>query len=339
MTTSTMKKKYSLLQHNTFRLKVRADYYFSYSNEEELLAGLPQVRSLDCPILMVGEGSNLLFMGDYKGVVIHSAISGCEIVDENGDDIIVRVGSGVVWDDFVAWAVAKGYGGVENLSAIPGAVGASPVQNVGAYGVEAKDVIYKVEAIALATGEKRFFSNADCEFEYRDSIFKNELKGKYIVTYVDFKLSKCPTIDVSYGNIKAMLNDREPSLSLLRKLITSVRNSKLPDYKKLGNAGSFFTNPYVAVDKYEALKQEFPDMPCYPIDDVTVKVPAGWLIDRAGLKGFQHKNAAVHEDQALVLINTGGATGAHILELAHIIIDKVNAMFGVELVPEVNILG
>lgn len=336
--TQSLKNKYPLLALNTFGIAVDTHYYFAYDSEEVLQNVLPQVNALNKPILIIGEGSNLLFLSNYDGVVLHSEIDDCTIVEDNEEDVIVRVGSGMIWDDFVAWAVDNDFGGVENLSSIPGTIGASPVQNVGAYGIEAKDVIVEVEAIELSTGDKRVFSNSDCKFSYRDSVFKNELKGKYAVTYVSFKLNKQPVFNVSYGNIMTMLDGREPSLSLIREVITEVRNSKLPDHKILGNAGSFFTNPFVSIEVYKDLIKEYEDMPHYKVNDTTVKVPAGWLIDKAGLKGYSYKNAAVHQDQALVLVNKGGATGSEVLELAHIVIDKVKAMFGITLVPEVNVL-
>lgn len=339
MTLNTITTNYSLKPHNTFGIDVKAAYFFAYDSEDLLSQYLDEINTLNVPILQVGEGSNLLFINNYKGIVLYSQITDYTISSEDEENINVRVGAGIIWDDFVAWAVDNGYGGTENLSLIPGTVGASPVQNIGAYGVEAQDLITQVETIELATGEKKLFSNDDCQFAYRNSIFKNELKGKYTVTYVTFKLHKKPKFNLSYGNINALLEGLEPSLTNIRQVIIAVRNSKLPDYTILGNAGSFFTNPYITKEHYKTLKKTFPLLPHYPISDTEVKIPAGWLIDQCGLKGRQHKGAAVHQDQALVLINTGKASGQDIVTLSHIVIAEVKAKFGITLTPEVNIIG
>lgn len=338
MTLNTILESQSIKAYNTFGIDVNSDYFFAYDSEDVFIDNLAGIKRLNRPTLMLGEGSNLLFINDYKGIILHSQIKGFDIIEDDNDKIKVRVGAGVIWDDLVAWAVEKGYGGIENLSAIPGTVGASPVQNIGAYGVEAQDIITKVEAIELATGQKRIFTNTECEFAYRYSIFKNELKGQYVVTYVTFELNKTPRFNLSYGNISTLLNGRTPSLELIRRVITEVRESKLPNHKILGNAGSFFTNPYIPTSQYESLKETFPNIPHYPINESEVKVPAGWLIDQCGLKGKQHKHAAVHKDQALVLVNTGGACGQDIVELADIVIKEVSAKFGITLTPEVNFI-
>ncbi|MDA3853204.1 MAG: UDP-N-acetylmuramate dehydrogenase [Bacteroidales bacterium] len=339
MTLNTLTKHYSLQAHNTFGIDVMANYFFAYDSEETLAQHLEKINHLNLAILQVGEGSNLLFIHDFKGVILHSQITDYAVTNENKDSVEVRVGAGVIWDKFVAWAVDNGFGGTENLSAIPGTVGASPVQNIGAYGVEAQDIVAQVEAIELATGEKRIFSNKDCQFAYRYSIFKNELKGKYAVTYVTFKLNNKPEFNLSYGNISTLLDGRAPTLESIRQVITEVRNSKLPDHKILGNAGSFFTNPYIDRQHYKALKRQFPNIPHYPVNENEVKVPAGWLIDQCGLKGRQHKHAAVHKEQALVLVNTGNACGQDIVELSQIVIAEVKAKFEITLTPEVNIIG
>lgn len=339
MTLNTLTKNHSLQAHNTFGIDVMADYFLSFTTEETLIKYLPEINEFNLSPLLIGEGSNLLFLKDYNGVILMSQIKGFETITEDDNNIEVKVGSGVIWDDFVEWAVNNNYGGIENLSIIPGTVGASPVQNIGAYGVEAQDIITQVEAIELSTGEKRIFSNKDCQFAYRYSIFKNELKGKYAVSYVTYKLNKKPKFNLSYGNIANLLNGKEANLKHIRQVISEVRNSKLPDYKSLGNAGSFFTNPYISTEEYQKLKIKYPTIPHYPIDDQKVKVPAGWLIDQCGLKGKQHKNAAVHKEQALVLVNTGGASGKDIVELADIVINKVKAKFGITLIPEVNFIS
>lgn len=333
-----LQQDYALKKYNTFGIEAKADYFFAYNTEEELQKNLPQLNKLKLPYLMIGEGSNLLFINDYKGIVIHSKMTDISLVSENKEEVIIGAGSGVIWDNLVAWAVERNYFGIENLSNIPGTVGASPVQNIGAYGVEAKDVIETVEALAIATGEKHIFNNKECKFDYRKSIFKGKLKGQYIVTSVYFKLSKKPHFILNYGNIKSLLGEQQPTLKKIREIITEVRDNKLPNYHEMGNAGSFFTNPYISTVEHQRLKKEFPEIPAYPIDNKTVKIPAGWLIEQAGLKGFQHKNAAVHHNQALVLVNKGGATGQEVLELAEIIIAKVKTMFKITLIPEVNML-
>ena len=336
MKNDTLYQNFDFKAYNTFGIDVKVNYFLPYSSEETLIRFLPEINEFGLQPLMVGEGSNLLFLKNYDGIVLYSQIKGFEIINENDDDVFVKVGSGVIWDNFVQWAVDNNYGGVENLSIIPGTVGASPVQNIGAYGVEAKDVIVSAETIELATTQKRIFTNEECNFAYRDSIFKNELKGQYAVTYVIFRLSKKPNYNLSYGNIEKHLDGRTPNLKLVREIICEVRNSKLPNHKILGNAGSFFTNPYVGKDSYEKLLEKFTNMPHYPINDDIVKVPAAWLIDNCRLKGFEHNGAAVHEDQALVLVNKGTAKGIDIVELSNIIIDKVKKKYGIELKPEVN---
>ncbi len=334
-----MIQDYSLKSHNTFGIDVNTKYFLAYDSEEILENNLNKIRALNLPIINIGEGSNLLFIKDFDGIVLHSQIKGIKIIHESDDNVKVRVGGGVIWDEFVDWAVNNNMGGIENLSTIPGTVGASPVQNIGAYGVEAKDVIISAETIEISTGKRRIFTNKDCHFAYRDSIFKNELKGKYIVTYVTYQLSKNHHFKLDYGNINSLLNGQTPSIKLIRDIITEVRNSKLPDYKTLGNAGSFFTNPYIDKSQYHDLQKQFPSIPHYPISENKVKVPAGWLIDQCGLKGFEHKGAAVHKNQALVLINTGKATGNDVVELAQIVIAQVKDKFGITLSPEVNIIG
>jgi len=339
MNIDTLHKDFSLKAHNTFGLKVKSKFYLPYSSEESLLRFLPEINEFKLKTLLMGEGSNLLFLSDFNGIILHSHIKGFEIVQESGDEVEVRVGAGVIWDDFVAWAVSQGYGRVENLSGIPGTIGASPVQNIGAYGVEAKDVITKVEGIELASGQKRSFTAEECQFGYRDSIFKHELKGKYAMSYVSFKLSKKPEFNLSYGHLDELLGKQPATLARVRQVIIEVRNSKIPDYKSLGNAGSFFKNPYLSIEDYEKLKTFYPSMPHYPINPKEVKVPAAWLIDHAGLKGFQHGGAAVHKDQALVIVNTGEASGQDIAELAAIIVNRVEDMYGISLEAEVNFIA
>jgi len=328
---------YSLLKHNTFGMDVKAKRYVEYDSEEELQDILP---TLCGAVLHVGGGSNLLFRGDYDGTVLHSDISGIEVLKpiENADEVLVRVGAGVVWDDFVAWAVEQGLGGVENLSLIPGEVGASAVQNIGAYGVEAKDVIVRVEAISLTEGTKRIFSNEDCKYSYRQSVFKKELKGQYAITYVTYRLQKVPVLKLEYGNIKAVLGEKkEVTIADVRQAIIDIRKAKLPNPEVQGNAGSFFMNPVVSREKFLSLQKVYPQMPYYEVAD-GVKIPAGWMIEQCGWKGKALGRAGVHDKQALVLVNLGGATSDEIIRLCDTICKDVYDKFGIHIHPEVNLI-
>lgn len=331
-------QNYPLLAHNTFGMDVRAARFIEYDNVDELTDLLRKEGGRLHPLLHIGGGSNLLFSGNYPGTVLHSAIKGFEVVAEDADKVEVRAGAGEVWDDFVAYAVANGWYGAENLSAIPGEVGASAVQNIGAYGVEVKDLIVAVETLAADTAERRVFTNAECGYAYRESVFKKELKGRYIVTHVVYRLGKRPVFHLDYGNIRAELERRacEPTLETVRDVVMSIRASKLPDPKVLGNAGSFFMNPVVPRSLFEALRERYPDMPHYDVDNDRVKIPAGWMIDRCGWKGKALGRAAVHDRQALVLVNLGGATGEEVMYLAHEVARSVHDTFGIDIRPEVN---
>ncbi len=326
---------YSLLGHNTFGISAKAKQYIEYSSEAELADIIREMPSEEI-LLHIGGGSNLLFTSDFEGTVLHSAIQGIEIVDEDENAVLVRVGAGMVWDEFVAYAVQKGWGGVENLSLIPGEVGASAVQNIGAYGVEAKDVITVVEAVELRSGVKRIFGNAECNYAYRQSIFKNALKGAYAITYVTYRLSKHPVLNLSYGGL-SKCNPLPATIAEVRQTIIDTRNAKLPDPKVLGNAGSFFMNPVVPREVFERIQKDYPDMPFYDVPD-GVKIPAGWMIDQCGWKGKHLGRAGVHDKQALVLVNLGGATSDEIITLCETICRDVQAKFGVSIHPEVNFI-
>ncbi len=331
---------YSLLPHNTFRMDVKAARFMEYSSEEELTAFLAS-GGLTSPYLHIGGGSNLLFLSDYPGLVLHSSVKGVETAAETDERVELRVGSGVVWDDFVAYTVEKGFYGAENLSLIPGEVGASAVQNIGAYGVEVKDLVVSVDAVEAATGKKRRFTREECRYAYRDSIFKKELKGRYFVTYVTYRLSKLPVFHLDYGNVRAELekDGMEPTLANVRRVIAAIRSNKLPDPKVTGNAGSFFMNPVVSQEQFDRLQAEYSEMPSYRLDGNRVKIPAGWLIERCGWKGKALGPAAVHDRQALVLVNRGGATGRDVLRLADEVVRSVKERFGIEISPEVNLIG
>lgn len=325
----------SLLRHNTFHIDVTADTLLTYDTEDELRDLLPLIAGQS--VLHIGEGSNLLFTGDYHGIVLQSRIVGHQATAD-GRTVRVRVGAAERWDDFVATAVANGWHGIENLSLIPGQVGAAAVQNIGAYGVEAKDVIESVEAVSLLTGEKRTFSNAECRYAYRDSAFKHEWRGQYAVTHVTLRLSADFEPRLDYGNIRAMLPQSGPvTAPLLRQVIIGIRRAKLPDPAVTGNAGSFFTNPVVTAARCRDLLAAHPDMPHYAAAG-GVKIPAGWLIEQCGWRGRSLGPAAVHDRQALVLVNLGGASGQDILALCHAIQHDVQQQFSISLHPEVNIL-
>ncbi len=329
---------YPLLKYNTFGMNVYAKKFIEYSSVNALKKVLQQLYIAgDLPyILCIGRGSNLLFMKDYEGVVLHSCINGITVVKETEQTVQVRVGAGVIWDDFVAWCVEHEWYGAENLSGIPGEVGASAIQNIGAYGVEVKDLICRVEALEIATSKEIIFTNEDCAYNYRQSRFKNDWKGKYVITYVTYELSKLPVYHLDYGNLQSMLAHQELTLQTVCRAIREIRDSKLPDPNIQGNAGSFFMNPMVTRSKLKEMQTHYPDIPYYEVNDDTVKIPAGWLIERCGWKGRSLGRAGVHDKQALVLVNLGGATGTEIMKLAEAICKDITEKFDIELHPEVN---
>lgn len=337
---------YSLLPHNTFGIEAQTSCFIEYGSVSELHEALVLIRTQygHKPLLHIGGGSNLLFMSDYDGVVLHSTITGIEMLEETEHTITLRVGAGMVWDDFVAWCVNHGYYGVENLSLIPGEVGASAVQNIGAYGVEAKDSIQRVETIELATGKERTFDVSECAFAYRQSLFKQaEWRGRLAVTYVVFRLSKCFTPNIEYGGIRKELERKGVDMLSLtakdvREVIIEIRERKLPDPKVQGNAGSFFMNPVVERGVYVQLAEEYPQIPHYDVDDRHVKIPAGWLIEQCGWKGKSLGAAGVHDKQALVLVNRGGAVGSDVAALSDAVRADVKAKFRIDIHPEVNFI-
>jgi len=330
----------SLFPYNTFGIDVKTDFFIEYDSVSDLQATLNSEIVKSHRILSVGSGSNLLFLGDYKGVVLHSAIQSIDLVSEDDTSVTLRVGSGVVWDDLVGYCVERGWGGIENLSLIPGEVGASAVQNIGAYGVEVKDVIVEVNAVEVETGKPTTFLRDACCYGYRTSIFKKELKGNYIITSVVYRLDKQPAFKLNYQHLEEeVLRCGEVNLQNIRQTIISIRQSKLPDTKVQGNAGSFFMNPVISTDHFKFLHEKYPHIPHYFVSESEEKVPAAWLIDQCGWKGKQIGNAGVHEKQALVLINRGGATGAEIVFLAEQIQASVKKAFGIDLHAEVNYIS
>ena len=322
---------------NTFGIDVTAARFLEYGSEDELRE-LIAAGQVVAPWLHIGGGSNLLFIKDYEGTVLHSRIGGLEVTSEDEEHVWVRVGAGVVWDDFVAWCVKRHWYGAENLSLIPGEVGASAVQNIGAYGVEVKDLITSVETINMAR-EKRIYGVDECGYSYRKSLFKQPEMKAVFVTYVNFCLSKREHYTLDYGTIRQEL-EKYPVLNLeiLRRVIIDIRQSKLPDPKVLGNAGSFFMNPIVPRRQFESLQREYPDMPHYDVDAGRVKIPAGRRMDRWCGKGKSVGRAAVNLRQALVLVNSGGATGASIVGLSDAVRDSVREKFGIDIHPEVCLI-
>lgn len=332
---------YSLKAHNTFGIDVTCRRFVEYATVQEAVQLARQLRADSQPLLIIGGGSNLLLTAPFLGTVVHSAISHITVADDH-DAVFVTAGSGVEWDTLVDYCVTHGYHGAENLSLIPGDVGASAVQNIGAYGAEACDIIYKVEAVSLADGSVVTMMRDDCHYGYRDSRFKHEWRNRYLITCVTYRLSKTFSPRLDYGNIRAELQrlgiGDEPTAQQLRDTIIGIRRQKLPDHHVLGNAGSFFVNPVVSGEKAAALQADYPQMPSYPLADGRVKVPAAWLIDQCGWKGRSMGPAAVHDKQALVLVNKGGATGADIMALCNAIRHDVVQRFGIDIQPEVNIV-
>ena len=332
-------RDYSLLPHNTFGMDVKASVFIEYASVEEL----KEVLSLyvkDNQWLHIGKGSNLLFTGDFSGIILHSAIKGYEVIHEDTKEVVVRVGAGEVWDDFVAMTVENEWYGAENLSLIPGEVGASAVQNIGAYGVEAKDLIVGVEAIEVSTGKECIFKNEECGYAYRESVFKSSLKYQYLVTHVSYRLKKTPCYHLDYGNIRLELEKQKVRLTLanVRQAIISIREAKLPDPKLQGNAGSFFMNPVISRKHFEALLVDYPLMPHYEVDAESIKIPAAWMIDQCGWKGKRLGRAGVHDKQALVVVNLGGAVGTEVIALSEAIQKSVYEKFGINILPEVNFI-
>jgi len=328
-----------LKKYNTFGLDYKADCMIHITTEKEAVSLFNGEVGWKKPLLIIGGGSNILFTSDFKGTVLHPEFKGIKIEDEETEKgyVIVSAGAGINWDDFVEWTVNKGFGGLENLSHIPGKVGATPVQNIGAYGTEVKDLILKVKTVGVVDGSKRIFSNKECQFGYRDSIFKNSEKGKYLVTRVFYRLTIEPTMNLSYGSLKEEVNRLgEVSLKNVRQAVINVRRSKLPDPEITGNAGSFFKNPVVKCSVAEVLKAEYPEMPVYEDRKGYMKLASGWFIERCGWKGIRIADAGVHDKQALVLINYGKATGKEIYNLSEEIKKSVHEKFGITLEREVE---
>lgn len=330
----------SLQPYNTFGIDVSATAFARFSSIAELEAVLLENNG-KLPLFILGGGSNVLFTKPVDALVLKNELKGFEHLNETEDSIDIRVGAGEEWHAFVRYCVEKGWGGVENLSLIPGSVGASPMQNIGAYGAEIKDCFVELTAFHIEKRELHTFSAQDCAFGYRESVFKRALKGQYIIASVTYRLQKHPKFNTAYGAIQTELdamNVHDLSVSAISQAVMNIRNSKLPNPKELGNAGSFFKNPVVDSAVVEVLKKRFPEVPNYPQPDGSVKLAAGWLIEQAGWKGKRIGNCGVHARQALVLVNYGGATGNEIYALSQAVLDDVQQQFGVLLEREVNIL-
>ncbi len=335
-----IKSDVSLKQFNTFGIDVAAHFFAEAQNEDQVRSIIQTKEFLSNSNLILGGGSNVLFTKDFDGIVLRNAIQGIEVVKETNDYVLVKAGGGVVWHEFVLYCINQGWYGVENLSLIPGSVGASPMQNIGAYGVEIKEVFHELEAINLKTGEIDYFDNSDCEFGYRESVFKNKHKGEYLISRVTYKLKKKADFKISYGAIEKQLEAmgiQELSVKSVSDAVIAIRQSKLPDPKEIGNSGSFFKNPIVTKSLFDKVKSEYPDLVAYPAGENEMKLAAGWLIDQAGWKGKTIGNYGVHKNQALVLVNYGGATGKQIYDLSEEILISIKEKFGVQLEREVNI--
>ena len=335
-----MKTNVNLRPYNSFGFDTIAKYFVEINAIDDLKTLIRSGELDKHKTLILSGGNNILFQEDvFDGLVVYINSKGIEILREDKNEVVVRAQAGEDWPDFVHFCVSQGWHGIENLAHIPGKVGAAPVQNIGAYGMELKDSFLQCEAIGLATGEIKVFTKEECRFGYRESIFKNELKGQYVITSVDFLLKKNASLHLEYGNIKTYLEQNgieNPTLQQLHDAICAIRDSKLPDVKQIGSAGSFFKNPVIDIEQFEALQKEYPNIPHYDEPNGKVKVPAGWLIEQANWKGWRNEHVGVYDKQALVLVHYGGGKGQDIVVLAHRIQYSVEKKFGIRISPEVN---
>jgi len=337
----TIEKNYSLLKHNTFGFDVKAKFFAEVFSEDELRQLILTKEFNGMPKFVLGGGSNVLFTKDFDGLVIKMSIGGISVIKNCIDSVLVEAGAGVQWHNLVIFSLEQNLSGIENLSLIPGTAGAAPIQNIGAYGVEFKDAFYSLRAMDIKTGSISEFDSESCKFGYRSSVFKHELKNKYIITSVTLSLSKQTQINAAYGSIKTELEKRgilQPTAKDISKVICDIRTTKLPDISVFGNAGSFFKNPVIPDEQFAELKAKYPDIVAFKSDNTNMKLAAGWLIEQSGWKGKQHGNAAAYEHQALVLVNTGNASPNEVIELAGLIKASVFKIFGVHIEEEVNII-
>jgi UDP-N-acetylmuramate dehydrogenase len=337
-----MKNNVNLRPYNSFGFDAIAKYFVEINAIDDLQTLIRSGELQKHKTLILSGGNNVLFQEDlFDGLVVYINTKGVEILSEDENEVVVRAQAGEDWPDFVRFCVCKGWHGIENLAHIPGKIGAAPVQNIGAYGMELKDSFLQCQAMDMTTGENKVFTKEECCFGYRESVFKHELKGQYVITSVDFLLQKNAPLHLEYGNIKTYLEQNgieNPTLQQLHDAICAIRDSKLPDVKQIGSAGSFFKNPVIDVEQFEALQKEYPNIPHYDEPNGKVKVPAGWLIEQAGWKGWRDEHVGVYEKQALVLVHYGGGKGQDIVELAQRIQDSVEAKFGIKISPEVNLV-
>ena len=334
-------ENYPLIKLNTFGIDVKAKYFTSINTVNELIEIKKSEKFKDHELLILGGGSNILFTKDFNGLVILNNIKGKEIVDQNDDSIILKIGAGENWHELVMYCVDNGWAGIENLSLIPGNTGTAPMQNIGAYGVEIKETFVELEALEISSGKIVKFSNSECEFGYRESVFKNKMKNKYIILNITLELNKNPILNINYGDIKAILETKKietPTIKDVSNAIISIRQRKLPDPKKIGNSGSFFKNPIIDINLLKLIEKKYPNVVSYKINENEFKIAAGWMIEKAGWKGKKFNNFGVHENQALILVNYGLANGKEIFNLSEKIILDIKEKFGITLEREVNII-
>ncbi len=331
-----MERHFSLKNYNSFGIEVETEFFAAISNEAELIEVLKSNGNK--PFRVLGGGSNVLLTEDYKGLTLVMQNKGISILEETASHVLIEVQAGENWHELVLWALENDFGGIENLALIPGSVGAAPIQNIGAYGVELSSVFHRCKALDLESLSFNEFDKAACEFGYRSSVFKTHLKGKAIITRVQFKLSKKPhQTHTQYGALQASLQGKEISIQNIAASVIAIRKSKLPDPAQIGNSGSFFKNPVIPVNQFKQLQENYPEIPHYPDTAEKIKIPAGWLIEKLGYKGKRFGDAGVHEKQALVLVNYGNAKGVELLNLAQQIQEQVLQNFGFQLEVEVNI--
>ena len=336
-----IRENISLRPYNTFGIDAKARYFTSFQTIDELREIIQNKQFSSVPNLVLGGGSNILLTKDFNGLVLRNEIGGITVEKEDETHIYVKAGAGVNWHQLVMHCVAQNFAGMENLSLIPGNVGASPMQNIGAYGVEIRDIFHELEACHIHAHTMQTFSLDDCEFGYRESVFKRRYKGQFVITSVTYRLNKLPVFHTSYGAIQQELEHmgiKELSIQAISQAVINIRSSKLPDPNRIGNAGSFFKNPYVEKVHFAQLQERYPAIPAFPHNETHVKVPAGWLIEQCGWKGYRKGDAGCYEKQALVLVNYGKAAGSDILDLSEEILQSVKKKLGIELEREVNII-
>jgi UDP-N-acetylmuramate dehydrogenase len=338
---TTIKENFSLKRFNAFGLDVSCRYFTDIGSEKDIQKLIADKKYSQSPKFVLGGGSNILFTKDFDGMILHNCFEGIGVVSVDDDYAFVKAGAGEIWHELVLYCIGKNFGGIENLSLIPGYVGAAPIQNIGAYGEELQNVFHSLTAVDLATGEQKFFTLGECQFGYRHSIFKREAKNKYIITDVTLRLNKHPQINTTYGAIEKELEQMKissPTIRDVSNVVIKIRQSKLPDPKVIGNCGSFFKNPIIPLDKYDRLKKIFPDIVAYPAEGSLTKLSAGWMIEKCEWKGKRVGNVGMHKDQALVLVNYGGATGRELLTHAAEVQKSVKDTFGIIMEAEVNVL-